>query len=167
MTDLSRTPLTELISAFISTLGDPRRQASTARAYRDDLRQLCQIVADDGVRDLVGLTRPVLLRWTRALATRGYASETIRRRVSAVQAFFRYLETEHGWTQNPAARLPRPKRIDPLPRAYDWATAQAILASIPAKTRLDLRNRLLVGIWLYAGLRLAETLSLDLSLIHI
>ncbi len=27
MTDLSSTPLTELVSAFILTLGDPRRQA--------------------------------------------------------------------------------------------------------------------------------------------
>jgi len=30
---------------------------------------------------------------------------------------------------------------DPLSRAYDWPTAQAILASIPTKTALDLRNR--------------------------
>ncbi|MEP6693715.1 MAG: tyrosine-type recombinase/integrase, partial [Chloroflexota bacterium] len=38
--------------------------------------------------------------------------------------------------------------------------AQAILKAVPTHTRLDLRNCALIGIWLYAGLRLAETLSL-------
>jgi integrase/recombinase XerD len=160
MSDLGATPLETLTAEFVATLGDPRRQASTARAYRDNLRQLCAIVADEGVRTLEGLTRSVLGRWVRALATRGYASETIRRRVFAVQAFFRYLQAEREWPLNPAERLPRPKRIEPLPKEYDRSTAQAILNAVPTRTRPDLRNRALIGIWLYAGLRIAETLSL-------
>jgi hypothetical protein len=75
MSDLGATPLETLTAEFIATLGDPRRQASTARAYRDDLRQLCAIVADEGVWDLAALTRPVLGRWVRTLTARGYASE--------------------------------------------------------------------------------------------
>ena len=160
MSDLGARALQDLTAEFIASIGDPRR-VPTARAYRDDLRQLTALVAPAGVTELAALTRPVLGKWLRALSAHGYAPETIRRRVSAVRRFFRFLEDEYEWPHNPAARLSRPKRAELLPKAYDWDTAMAILAAVPAKTALDLRNRLLIGIWLYAGLRLAETLSLE------
>ena len=117
---------TQLVDGFIATLGDPRRQASTARAYRDDLRQLCQTGAFEGVTDLAGLTRPVLLRWTSSAAEHGYASA--RRSAGGsrlLQAFFRYLDLELGWFPEPGGPPPAAQAHRLLLRAYDLATAQA------------------------------------------
>ena len=161
MTDLAAVLLTDLAADFIASIGDPRNPRTTARAYRDDLRQWLSFLEEEGVTRLGEVTKDALRAALAKVRAKGYAPETIRRRISTLRSFYRYLAVERDWPLNPALGLRRPKRSEPLPRAYEWATAEEILACIPAVTPLDLRNRCLLGIWLYGGLRLAETLALD------
>lgn len=160
MGELSDLLLTDLAADFIATLGDPAVVKSTARAYRDDLRQLLGLLAGAGVSTLGQATPQALARAVSALPQR-YAVETRRRRICALKSFFRYLAEQRGLAVNPAAHLRRPRRSEPLPRAYPWEVAEQMLASLPRRTLLDLRDRCLVACWFYAGIRLGETLALD------
>ncbi|HEY6957659.1 MAG TPA: site-specific integrase [Candidatus Limnocylindria bacterium] len=141
-------------------MGDPAVVKSTARAYRDDLRQLLGLLAGAGVSTLGEATPQALARAVAALPQR-YAVETRRRRICALKSFFRYLAEQRGLAVNPAAHLRRPRRSEPLPRAYPWEAAEQMLASLPRRTLLDPRDRCLVACWFYAGVRLGETLALD------
>ena len=160
MGELSGTPLAELTDDFIATLGDPHTVQSTARAYRDDLHQILGLLEAGGVTTLGATTPQALARAVAALPKR-YAVETRRRRISALKSFFRYLVEQRGLVSNPAAYLRRPRRSEPLPKAYPWAVAEQILASLPHRTPRELRDHCLVTTWFYAGLRLGETLALD------
>jgi site-specific recombinase XerD len=152
--------LVDLTTGFVAYLGgDPRR--GTTRAYADDLRQFVALAGNRGVCRLEDVTRESLYRYVADLQAHGYHPNTIHRRLAAVQSFYRYLSVEHGWGLNPTIRLRRERRPDPVPRAYDWPTAERILAEVPNASSLDTRNRCLLALWMYTGLRIGETLALD------
>lgn len=158
--DIATATLADLTADFVAYLGgDPRR--GTTRAYADDLRQFVHLLSGRGIRTLGTVTREILYRYLADLREAGYHPNTVHRRLAAVQSFYRYLAVERGWSSNPALHLRRERRPDPVPRAYDWPTAQTILAAVPDVTALDTRNRCLLAVWMFAGLRIAETLALD------
>lgn len=160
MAILARSRLTDLVADFVAYLGGDLHNGTT-RAYSDDLRQFTQLVARRRTTRLGQVSREIVYAYLADLRQIGYHPNTIHRRLAALQAFFRYLGVERAWPTNPTLRLRRERRPDPVPKAHDWTTAEAILASIPSATALDVRNRCLIAVWMYAGLRIGETLALD------
>lgn len=157
---LTNAPITSLVADFIAYLGGDLRSGTT-RAYSDDLKQFTRLASSRGVVQLGDITRVAVYHYLADLRQLGYHPNTVHRRLSALQSFYRYLAVEHEWDSNPTIRLRRERRPDPVPRAYEWSTAEAMLNEIPDTTPLDTRNRCLIAVWMYAGLRIGETLALD------
>lgn len=160
---LARTHLSDLAADFIAYLGGDPRGHGTTRAYADDLRQFLALVGSRGVLRVGQVDRSVVYGYLAELRGKRYQPETIHRRLASLQSFFRYLMTERAWGANPTLRLRQPRRPDPVPRAYEWDAALAMLDEIPTGTALGVRDRCLLSLWLFTGLRIAETLALDWS----
>lgn len=160
MASLASVPISNLVASFVAYLGGDLRNGTT-RAYSDDLKQFVQLTAQRGVSRIGEVSREAVYHYLADLRQLGYHPNTVHRRLSALQSFYRYLAIERAWNANPTLRLRRERRPDPVPRAYEWSTALAILNDVPDTAPLDTRNRCLIAVWMYAGLRIGETLALD------
>ncbi len=99
------------------------------------------------------------------------AKRSQSRKISALRAFFNYLEVENGaefrahnpsWT-DPTAGIDTPKITRHLPDVLSLEEVEAILESIGPDTFEGLRNRAIVEILYSCGLRVSELVELRLS----
>lgn len=99
------------------------------------------------------------------------AKRSQSRKISALRAFFNFLEVENGaefrernpsWT-DPTAGMDTPKITRHLPDVLSLEEVEAILASIEPESFEGLRNRAIVEILYSCGLRVSELVELRLS----
>ena len=89
----------------------------TVSAYTGDLRQWADYATGGKPEELhpEDVTAGDLRLWVAKLAKDGDGVRTIRRKIQALRAFFRYLMRYHGLRANPAAELALAKPDKPLP----------------------------------------------------
>lgn len=134
----------------------------TRAAYRRDLRALAGYCDEQGLAEWPALNGNDI----RALAAqehrRGLAPRSIRRRLSAIRTFFRFLRREGVVKRNPADGIRAPKADRHLPGTLDPDT-MARLLDIRGDDPLTIRDRAMLELLYSSGLRLAELVGLDLG----
>ena len=99
------------------------------------------------------------------------AKRSQSRKISALRAFFNYLEVENGaefrahnpsWS-DPTAGIDTPKITRHLPDVLSLEEVEALLASFEPDTLEGIRNRAIVEILYSCGLRVSELVELRLS----
>ncbi len=95
------------------------------------------------------------------LHRRGRSGHTIQRRLSALRTFCEYLLREGDLRNNPAIGVRAPKTGRPLPQVLDADQLNHLLECDVA-TPLLIRDRALFELMYSSGLRLSESVSLDL-----
>jgi len=96
------------------------------------------------------------------LHRQGLSGKSLRRWLSSLRAFFRFA-IRRGWmAQNPAEGLQAPRVGKTLPKVLDVDQAGRFVAQ-PGDGFLARRDRALLELVYSSGLRLAETLGLDLA----
>ncbi|NHI16896.1 tyrosine recombinase XerC [Microbacterium excoecariae] len=155
--------LSAAIEAFVSHLTGVRRLSSaTARAYRADLRDLCEAVGDTPVAEV---DVEDLREWLWRAATRGDARSTLARRTSSARGLFRWLLDEGRIPVDPTARLVTPKKGRPLPRVAPADGLAAVLDDAAARAAaggpLALRDHAMLELLYGSGIRVAELCGLD------
>lgn len=138
---------------------------STVAAYRRDVRAFADWAAGEGVVGPDQVTKRVVRAHVASLATGGYATRTIARRLAGLRRYFRFLVAEGRLGADPTAGVSAPKGTARLPRVLRADELTALLDDPPARTAEDppaIRSRdaavleLLYG----SGLRVAELCSL-------
>lgn len=148
------------VENFLRCLAEERRLSpNTLAAYRRDLAALTTLpCAPDWAR--------VTGHDLRALAARrhreGLSGKSIARLLSSIRGYFDYLEREGICGHNPAKGLRAPKTPRKLPSALD-ADQMSRLLAFEGTDAFDVRDRALLELMYSSGLRLAETVSLDLD----
>ncbi len=137
--------------------------AHTVSSYSTDLKQWVEFATNG---------KPVLLRpldittsdlrlWISHLSNNGDSPRTIKRKVQALRAFYRYLMLRHNATTNPAAELTLTKADKPLPVYVRSSETQAILdTTIPEDDFIAIRDHLIVLTIYTTGIRCSELLTL-------
>lgn len=134
----------------------------TRAAYRRDLqalRQYCERVGVDRWSQVDGARLGGFVAQRHRM---GLGGRSLQRNLSAVRAFFRYLNRLGLAGSNPAVGIVTPKTPRRLPRALDVDQA-AQLMNVSGDDLLAIRDRALLEIMYSSGLRLAETVALDLD----
>ena len=138
----------------------------TRRAYRADLDDFCNFVGLAGADEFRAVTRAHVLAWRAQLEQRGLAGATIRRKLAALASLYDHLlEANAVAGGNPVHGVKRPK-IDSnegkTPALGD-DQAKALLDAPPADSLAGLRDRALLAVLLYHGLRREEAARLQLN----
>ena len=140
--------------------------AATSTAYGSDVGALLRYLAQEGVEGCVeSLTAQVLRRYVSWLSISGYSAGTIARRVYAISSLFRYL-VSYGYAEgNPCQCVVVPKRRRRMPSVLSLEEARgALVASEDHRwARMGFRNRAIVAVLLFCGLRRAEVAGLATS----
>lgn len=147
---------------WFANIDNPR----TRRAYQIDLQDFCGFVGLAGAEEFRVVTRAHVLAWRAQLEQRGLAGATIRRKLAALASLFDHLlENNAVAGGNPVHGVKRP-RIESnegkTPALGDHQ-AKALLDAPDPATLKGLRDRAVLAVLLYHGLRREEAAQLQIS----
>jgi integrase/recombinase XerD len=137
--------------------------ANTVEAYVRDLRRLGEFAASKGVHDPASLSRTLLRDFVYLLKDLGLSPATIRRAVSSVRTYYRFLAGEGRLSEDPSDRLAAPRRGRVLPDTLSVPEVEALLAAPHLDEPLAWRDRALLELAYGAGLRVSELCGLGVS----
>jgi len=154
------------------------RNWRTRRAYRMDIGQFKAFLGIDNPEDFRSVTRAHVIAWRGELASRvfqdgdgrvirvGLSPATIRRKLSAVSALFGGLCERNAVAQNPVHGVQRPE----VENANEGKTpaisddqARLLLVAPPADTLKGMRDRAILAVFLFHGLRRDELCTLTVG----
>jgi len=137
--------------------------AATIAAYRSDLKLFREFLQNDETRPIIEAVTPdVLRRYIAAMSAQGLAAATRARRLHALRSLWRYLELTDLVNENPTRKIATPKRDQRLPSYLTVEEAGRLLAACDDNHYVDLafRDRAILTVLIYQGLRRAELLGL-------
>lgn len=140
----------------------------TCSAYERDVRACLAFLETSGVPSLEAVKTPVLRAFLADEATRRPAASSQARTVAALKCFFRFCVENEYLERDPALVLRTPKKREALPDVLDQRELQRLLR-VPSSEGVwervhpgkRERDRLLLALFAYAGLRRSELLGLD------
>ena len=137
--------------------------ANTIESYLRDLRRFVAWADAHGAADPATVTRKLLREFVFALKDLGLSAATIRRQVSAIRTYYRFLLGEGTVDHDPSDRLEMPRRGRKLPDVLSVPEVESLLAAPRADEPLAWRDRALLELGYGAGLRASELCGLRVS----
>ncbi|AME28781.1 integrase (plasmid) [Burkholderia sp. PAMC 26561] len=149
---------------WFANLDNPR----TRRAYRTDLQDFMGFVGITRPEEFRIVTRSHVLAWRKTLEDRALSGATIRRKLAALSSLFEYLCEKNAVDSNPVkgAKRPRVESNEGKTPALGDHQARALLDAPDPETLKGKRDRALLAVLLYHGLRREEVCLLKIKDIH-
>jgi integrase/recombinase XerD len=135
----------------------------TVESYRRDLERLGRFAELRGVTTVTGVTPTFLRDFIFSLKDTGLAGSTIRRQISAIKTWARFLIGEGLLTRDPSDRLETPQKWRTLPEVLSVAEVEALLAAPGLEEPMAWRDRCLLELGYGAGLRVSELCGIRLT----
>ena len=132
----------------------------TDEAYGRDLARFATYAVSRGAVGPADVSARLLREYVYHLKDLGLAPASIRRNVSALRTYFKFLLGEGRITHDPSERLESPKRWRTLPEVLTVAEVDKLLASPTLDDPLVFRDRALLELAYGAGLRVSEWISI-------
>jgi integrase/recombinase XerD len=134
--------------------------AQTLEAYRRDMDRLVDYATIKGATAPLDISSRLLREFVYYLKDLGLAPASIRRNISAVHTYFRFLLSEGVVTRDPSERLETPKRWRSLPDVLSVEEITRLLAAPTLDDPFAFRDRAMLELAYGAGLRVSEWISL-------
>jgi integrase/recombinase XerD len=132
----------------------------TIEAYQRDLARFAEYAEAKGVAAPVDITAKLMREYVYHLKDLGLSPASIRRNVSAIRTYFRFLTGDGIVVRDPSERLETPKRWRSLPEVLTIEEVQRLLAAPTLDDNLVFRDRALLELAYGAGLRVSEWITL-------
>ena len=155
--------LDSTLEDFIGFLQREKRYSPhTLTGYRRDLRNLHDWLQQQKIAQWNEVTHKQIRRFIAQRHALGIQGRSLQRQLSAIRAFYRYMQRTGKATTNPAEDIPTPKQAQRLPKSLDIESLERLL-NIPGDEPLTLRDRAIMELLYSSGLRLAEIAALNLA----
>jgi integrase/recombinase XerD len=133
----------------------------TSEAYRRDVERLAIYATAKGARVPTDISSRLLREFVYHLKDLGLAPASIRRNVSSVRTYFRFLLGDGHVVRDPSERLETPKRWRSLPDVLSVDEIGRLLAAPNLDEPFTFRDRALLELAYGAGLRVSEWITLS------
>lgn len=155
---LARAFLLERFADFLAL--EQGSSPRTSEAYARDVERLVVYVITRGARGPTDVSSRLLREFVYHLKDLGLAPASIRRNISAVRTYFRFLLGDGHVVRDPSERLETPKRWRSLPDVLSVDEVTRLLAAPTLDDPLTFRDRALLELAYGAGLRVSEWITL-------
>ncbi len=132
----------------------------TREAYGRDVQRLAEFAVAKGARAPADITARLLREFIYQLKDLGLAPASIRRGVSSIRTYFRFLLGDGVLLQDPSERLETPKKWRTLPDVLSVEEVGRLLAAPTLDDPLYFRDRAMLELAYGAGLRVSEWISI-------
>jgi len=156
------------LAEFVAYLAKERNDSPhTVRAYERDVAEFATFCARfyGGAWRWVGVDRLAVRGFLGALQQRGLAKRSIARSLSALRAFYRFLNVTRGVETNPAKAARTPKLGRTLPTHLDRAEVDQLFAAAAARAAAGgfgtVRDLAMLELFYSTGMRLSELAGLN------
>ena len=136
--------------------------ALTVDGYRRELARFVAYLESQGVDAWSDVDTTRVREYVSRRHRQGAGSASCQRALSAMRTLYKYLLREGALAHNPAVGVSAPRGTRRLPDALDVDRVSALLDR-PPETDLEFRDRAMFELMYSSGLRLAETVSLDMG----
>ncbi len=163
------------IAEFVAFLSKERNDSPhTVKAYARDVTEFAAFCGTyyGGPWSWTGVDRLAVRGFLGALQQRGLAKRSVARALSAVRAFYRFLNVVRGTEINPARAARTPKLERTLPTYLDRAEIDMLFADAEARAGAggfrEVRDLAMLELFYSTGMRLSELAGLsdaDLDLV--
>lgn len=158
----------EYLDRFITYLVVERNASPyTVRNYRREVGEFLRFLKGEGISSLQEVDRQVLTRYLLWLKAKGYVKASVRRRISELRSFFRYLVGQRILESNPIEAISAPKVPQRLPRYLKPEEIGAIMQAPHTSQPLGQRDRAILEILYATGMRISELVGLDMGTVDI
>jgi site-specific recombinase XerD len=156
---------------FVNFCRVERRLAPlTCSAYERDVRACRAFLEAEGIYRWGDVRPPDLRRFLAAEVERRPAASSQSRTIAALKGFFRFLVENEAIERDPASVLRTPRKSEALPDVLDRRELARLLRAVERGDVWERehagkceRDRLLLALFAYAGLRRSELLGLDVD----
>jgi integrase/recombinase XerD len=132
----------------------------TSHAYKLDIARFVTYASVKGAKAPAEIGARMLREFVYHLKDLGLAPASIRRNVSAVRTYFKFMLGEGFVVRDPSERLETPKRWRTLPEVLGIEEIEKLLAAPSLDEPLAFRDRAMLELAYGAGLRVSEWISL-------
>ena len=132
----------------------------TQNAYEKDLTRFAEYADTKGAAAPLDITARMLREYVYHLKDLGLSPASIRRNVSAIRTYFRFLTGDGIVVRDPSERLETPKRWRELPDVLSIDEIKRLIAAPTLDDTMVFRDRALLELAYGAGLRVSEWISL-------
>jgi len=132
----------------------------TQEAYGRDLDRFAEYADVKGVAAPLDITARTLREYVYHLKDLGLSPASIRRNVSALRTYFKFLTGDGVVVRDPSERLETPKRWRELPDVLTVDEVQRLIAAPTLDDNMVFRDRALLELAYGAGLRVSEWIAL-------
>ncbi len=143
----------------------------TVLSYQKDLEQFAAFASGDGDCEPKQVTQTLIRSWVYDLTQRrGLAVRSVRRKIQALRAFYKFLLKRGEVTTSPVDDIPMAKLPKHLPEFVGEKKMDEVLdADYDHRNFSSVRNHLMVAMLYETGMRRAELMSLkdaDIDTLH-
>ncbi len=144
------------------------RSEKTANAYQFDVNEFKLFIGIKKPEDYRKVSRKHVTEWIDHLKKQKLSNETIARKVSAVSSLFKYYCERSALKENPCRNITRPKVESNIGKtdAISDNEAKKLLEAPDSASLQGLRDRAILAVFLYHGLRRSEVKDLKVNSIH-
>lgn len=141
----------------------------TLDTYRRDIEYWIEFEKGDKKSgadfDAEGVTVNDIRAWVAYMGRQGLSTATMKQRLSAVRALFRFMIKRYGANSNPAASVKINRRAKLLPKFIDSTEMAAVLDNLQNIAGIDgdyesIRDNLILNIFYQTGMRVSELINL-------
>ena len=158
----------ELIEVSVRYLTAERNLSPyTLRNYRADLSDFGRYLQVEEDIGPLKVDRQTFRRYLGRLRETATAPASVRRKVSTIHTFYRFLTREGILERDPLLGVSSPKRERRLPKVLDKEQLTAMIEAADSDGPQGLRDRAILELMYAAGLRLAEAVALDTAAVDL
>ncbi|MBI2537666.1 MAG: site-specific tyrosine recombinase XerD [Gemmatimonadetes bacterium] len=158
MIDLDRAFWIEAFGDHLSL--EAGNSPNTVENYLRDVHRLVQYAASKGIPGPAALTTQGLRDFVYQLKDLGLAPSSIRRQISGIRTYYRFLVGEGHVARDPSTSVELPKMWRRLPEVLTVAEIESLLAAPTPDEPLGWRDRALLEVAYGTGVRVSELVGL-------
>jgi len=145
---------------------------ATLTAYRTDLQQMVQFIADKRAipaenLDIDCINHLMVREYLSTMRTKGIARTTIARKMAALRSLMKYLRRENIIKKNPVDNISTPRQDRKLPRFLYSQDIEELLNIPDTSSIKGIRDKAILETLYATGLRVSELVGLDLDSIDL
>jgi integrase/recombinase XerC len=155
----------ETIGKFEAYLVEKGCSPRTIESYLTDIAQFASFLenARGSAPPPGAVTHHDVRAFLGACVERGLSGGSLRRKISALRAFFRHAKRRGYTSENPTALVASPKRRHTIPAIVDQESVRSMMDLPDCTTLAGRRDRALLELLYGTGIRLSELVLLDVS----